>query len=210
MSGPERITLAMTGASGAQYGLRLLDCLVQEEREVHFLISKAAQLVMATETDSTWPCRPAAGDAGLPHRILRCRRRTDPRVRPERLDGAAGLRLQRAQCHGDLPVFHRHPVGGRHGGLQQPHRARRRCRPEGAPAAGAGAARGAVLQYPPGKHAQAVQPRRGDPAGGAGLLPPAAIGGGPGGLRRRANPQHPGDSPGHAAALGEQHLVSDE
>ena len=28
MNGPERITLAMTGASGAQYGLRLLDCLV--------------------------------------------------------------------------------------------------------------------------------------------------------------------------------------
>ena len=55
MSGPERITLAMTGASGAQYGLRLLDCLVQEEREVHFLISKAAQLVMATETDVALP-----------------------------------------------------------------------------------------------------------------------------------------------------------
>jgi len=48
---PQRITLAMTGASGAQYGLRLLDCLVREDREVHFLISKAAQLVMATETD---------------------------------------------------------------------------------------------------------------------------------------------------------------
>ncbi|TFI04888.1 aromatic acid decarboxylase, partial [Thiopseudomonas sp. 4R-3cl] len=29
----------MTGASGALYGLRLLDCLVQEEREVHFLAS---------------------------------------------------------------------------------------------------------------------------------------------------------------------------
>ena len=40
MAGPERITLALTGASGAQYGLRLLDCLVQEEREVHFLISR--------------------------------------------------------------------------------------------------------------------------------------------------------------------------
>lgn len=51
MSGPERVTVAMTGASGAQYGLRLLDCLVREDREVHFLISKAAQLVMATETD---------------------------------------------------------------------------------------------------------------------------------------------------------------
>lgn len=38
--GPERITLAMTGASGAQYGLRLLDCLVREDREVHFLISR--------------------------------------------------------------------------------------------------------------------------------------------------------------------------
>ncbi|NAT17788.1 aromatic acid decarboxylase [Pseudomonas syringae pv. actinidifoliorum] len=55
MSGPERVTVAMTGASGAQYGLRLLDCLVREDREVHFLISKAAQLVMATETDVRLP-----------------------------------------------------------------------------------------------------------------------------------------------------------
>ena len=65
MNGPERITLAMTGASGAQYGLRLLDCLVQEEREVHFLISKAAQLVMATETDVTLPAKPQAMQACL-------------------------------------------------------------------------------------------------------------------------------------------------
>ena len=50
----------MTGASGAQYGLRLLDCLVREDREVHFLISKAAQLVMATETDVTLPAKPQA------------------------------------------------------------------------------------------------------------------------------------------------------
>ena len=56
-NGPERITLAMTGASGAQYGLRLLDCLIREDREVHFLISKAAQLVMATETDVTLPAK---------------------------------------------------------------------------------------------------------------------------------------------------------
>lgn len=60
MSGPERITLAMTGASGAQYGLRLLDCLVREDREVHFLISKAAQLVVATETDVRLPAKPQA------------------------------------------------------------------------------------------------------------------------------------------------------
>ncbi len=57
MSGPERVTLAMTGASGAPYGLRLLDCLVREDREVHFLISKAAQLVMATETDVALPAK---------------------------------------------------------------------------------------------------------------------------------------------------------
>src|SRR3989338_9329055 len=65
MSGPERITLAMTGASGAPYGLRLLDCLVREEREVHFLISKAAQLVLATETDVTLPAKAQAMQAFL-------------------------------------------------------------------------------------------------------------------------------------------------
>ena len=65
MQGPERITLAMTCASGAQYGLRLLDCLVQEEREVHFLISRAAQLVVATETDVALPAKPQAMQAFL-------------------------------------------------------------------------------------------------------------------------------------------------
>lgn len=60
MTGPQRVTLAMTGASGALYGLRLLDCLVQEGREVHFLISKAAQLVLATETDVLLPPKPQA------------------------------------------------------------------------------------------------------------------------------------------------------
>jgi 4-hydroxy-3-polyprenylbenzoate decarboxylase len=65
MAGAERVTLAMTGASGAQYGLRLLDCLVQEDREVHFLISKAAQLVVATETDVTLPGKPQAIQAFL-------------------------------------------------------------------------------------------------------------------------------------------------
>lgn len=60
MSGPERITLGVTGASGMPYALRLLDCLVREDREVHFLISKAAQLVMATETDVNLPPKPQA------------------------------------------------------------------------------------------------------------------------------------------------------
>ncbi|WP_438951225.1 flavin prenyltransferase UbiX [Porticoccus sp.] len=49
------ITLAMTGASGAQYGLRLLECLVQANCQVHFLISEAARVVVETETELTLP-----------------------------------------------------------------------------------------------------------------------------------------------------------
>ena len=38
-----RVTLAVTGASGSQYALRLLDCLVKADVDVYFLISQAAQ-----------------------------------------------------------------------------------------------------------------------------------------------------------------------
>jgi 4-hydroxy-3-polyprenylbenzoate decarboxylase len=49
------ITLAMTGASGAQYGLRLLECLLAAECRVYFLISAAARVVLATETNEQLP-----------------------------------------------------------------------------------------------------------------------------------------------------------
>ena len=45
----KRITLAITGASGAQYGLRLLEVLLAAKVEVHFLISDAARQVMSLE-----------------------------------------------------------------------------------------------------------------------------------------------------------------
>jgi 4-hydroxy-3-polyprenylbenzoate decarboxylase len=45
----------MTGASGAQYGLRLLDCLVQANCQVQFLISDAARVVIETETELDLP-----------------------------------------------------------------------------------------------------------------------------------------------------------
>lgn len=61
----QRVTLAVTGASGAQYALRLLECLVRAEVEVFFLISQAAQLVVATETDLTLPPKPQALEAFL-------------------------------------------------------------------------------------------------------------------------------------------------
>ena len=49
------VTLAMTGASGAQYGLRLLECLVQANCQVQFLISEAARVVVETETELELP-----------------------------------------------------------------------------------------------------------------------------------------------------------
>lgn len=54
------ITLAMTGASGAQYGLRLLECLLAAECRVYFLISAAARVVLATETNEQLPDGSAA------------------------------------------------------------------------------------------------------------------------------------------------------
>ncbi|WP_151703892.1 flavin prenyltransferase UbiX [Nitrincola alkalilacustris] len=53
-----RITLALTGASGAQYGLRLMECLLQLNCQVLLMVSKAAQVVIATETDLALPGTP--------------------------------------------------------------------------------------------------------------------------------------------------------
>lgn len=51
----DSITLAITGASGVQYGIRLLQCLLQSQQSVHLLMSNAAQIVAATETDLKIP-----------------------------------------------------------------------------------------------------------------------------------------------------------
>ncbi|MFN3582182.1 MAG: flavin prenyltransferase UbiX [Pseudomonas sp.] len=65
----QRVTLAVTGASGAQYALRLLECLVNADVEVFFLISQAAQLVVATETDVNLPPKPQALELFLTDRF---------------------------------------------------------------------------------------------------------------------------------------------
>lgn len=52
------VTVALTGASGAQYGLRLVEALVAAGHEVWVMISKAAHLVIETETDASLPARP--------------------------------------------------------------------------------------------------------------------------------------------------------
>ncbi len=53
----KRITLIMTGASGAQYGIRLLEELVKAKVEVSLLLSRPAQLVINTETEYKVPSR---------------------------------------------------------------------------------------------------------------------------------------------------------
>ena len=59
------ITLAMTGASGTPYGLRLIECLLAADYHVYFLISSAARVVMATEHDLKLPSGPDAMKAAL-------------------------------------------------------------------------------------------------------------------------------------------------
>ncbi|MGB0733175.1 MAG: flavoprotein [Pontibacterium sp.] len=51
----EPISLAITGASGVQYALRLLECLIAADFQVMVMVSKAAQVVTATETDLKMP-----------------------------------------------------------------------------------------------------------------------------------------------------------
>lgn len=52
------VTLAITGASGGIYGLRLLECLLHAQRSVHLLISEAGRLVLKMEHDLALPARP--------------------------------------------------------------------------------------------------------------------------------------------------------
>lgn len=47
----------MTGASGIQYGLRLIECLIQANCEVYVLMSKPAKIVMGMDTDLPVPSR---------------------------------------------------------------------------------------------------------------------------------------------------------
>lgn len=47
----KRLIVGISGASGAIYGIRLLELLRETEIETHVIISRAAQMTIATETD---------------------------------------------------------------------------------------------------------------------------------------------------------------
>jgi 4-hydroxy-3-polyprenylbenzoate decarboxylase len=54
------ITVAITGASGVVYGLRLLEQLIAAKQTIYLLISAPAQMVIQMETDLKLPSHPSA------------------------------------------------------------------------------------------------------------------------------------------------------
>ncbi len=62
-SWPKTITVALTGASGARYGLRLIECLMTAGVRVYLLVSQAGQVVLKMETGLDAPARPTEAEA---------------------------------------------------------------------------------------------------------------------------------------------------
>ena len=66
MSGARRtVALALTGASGVQYGLRLLECLLEADVHVYLMLSQPARVVIGMETDLSLPGRQAELERAL-------------------------------------------------------------------------------------------------------------------------------------------------
>ena len=66
---PKTLCLALTGASGLPYGLRLLECLLGAGHKVQLLYSQAAQIVARQELDFELPSRPAEAKNALLARL---------------------------------------------------------------------------------------------------------------------------------------------
>jgi 4-hydroxy-3-polyprenylbenzoate decarboxylase len=56
----EKITVAITGASGSAYALRLIECLVAANFQIYVLCSSAARVVFDTEVGLKLPASPDA------------------------------------------------------------------------------------------------------------------------------------------------------
>lgn len=65
MSKKKTITVALTGASGMPYGIRLLEILLQQGHQVYLLYSQAAQIVAQQEMALTLSTRPKETEAFL-------------------------------------------------------------------------------------------------------------------------------------------------
>ena len=65
---PKTICLALTGASGMPYGIRLLECLLAAGCRVQLLYSQVAQVVARQEMDLELPSRASDAQAALRER----------------------------------------------------------------------------------------------------------------------------------------------
>ena len=63
------ITLALTGASGFPYAMRLLECLLQNGQRVNLAYSQAAQIVAKQELGFVLPNRPQDAEKVLAERL---------------------------------------------------------------------------------------------------------------------------------------------
>jgi len=54
-SDKKTIILAISGASGVQYGIRLLEHLLTHKHKVYLLVTRAAHVVISMETELAWP-----------------------------------------------------------------------------------------------------------------------------------------------------------
>jgi len=63
------IALAITGASGSKYGLRLFQCLLDSGARVYLMVSQAGQIVLKMEAGIEIPSRPADAERYLAERF---------------------------------------------------------------------------------------------------------------------------------------------
>ena len=63
MSDQKTITLALTGASGMPYGIRLLEQLLLHQQRVYLLYSQVAQIVARQEMDLSLPSNPKEAES---------------------------------------------------------------------------------------------------------------------------------------------------
>jgi 4-hydroxy-3-polyprenylbenzoate decarboxylase len=66
---PRTIAVAITGASGARYGLRLLEQLIRSGVRVYLLVSQAGQVVLKMEAGMDVPGRPAEAEEFFRRRL---------------------------------------------------------------------------------------------------------------------------------------------
>ena len=151
-----RLIVGITGATGAIYGIRLLERLREAGAETHLVISRWGLRTLLHETDLD--ARACAGAGAC--------------TTYSAADMGAAISSGSFRTDGMIVAPCSAKTLGRHRARRrrQPHSPRCRCGSQGAPQARAGGSRGAAERHPSREHAQAVEDGRRDPPASPGLL----------------------------------------